>query len=158
DRMLKRNLEQLQCVFLLQREGCIGRLKLPLFNRLRGLDSMLQKKILHEILVLLRDTLRERAVRHALLVLDREILWNEHVDAVRFAVDVIVDPFQLTLEQIRRETGRSEYSETPGAAHSSHHVPAVAEGQQREIDAEHFANRCIHSVKPPKNGVNSVHD
>ena len=111
---------------------------------------MLRKKLAHEILVLRWDALRERAVRHALLILDREVLRNKHVDAVRLAVDLIVDPFQLTFELIRRETCRSKYSETAGSADGGHHVPAVAESQQREIDAKHFAYRCFHSGSPPK--------
>src|SRR5271166_51572 len=95
--------------------------------------------------MLLRDALDERARRDTLFVFDREVLRNKDVDAVGLTVDMIVDPFQLEVKLIDRESGRSKHSETAGSADSSHHVAAVAEGHQREIDAEHFANGCFHS-------------
>jgi len=142
--MAKRGLEQPQRVLGLKRHRRIGRPDSPSLNRLRRLYSVPGEKLTHEILVLLRDVLDQRACGGALVVLDREILRDEHVDAVGLAIDVIVDPLQFELELIERERGCAQHAETARPADASHHVAAVTESQQREIDAEHLADRCLH--------------
>src|SRR5579859_1740790 len=49
--------------------------------------------------------------------------------------------------------GGSEHSETSGAAHRRHHVPAMAEGKQWKFDAEHLANRRFHGCVYSCRGV-----
>ena len=49
----------------------------------------------------------------------------------------------------RREGGRAQYAETAGLADRRDHVAAMAEGDQREIDAQHFADRIFHLIGFP---------
>ena len=141
DRMTECNLDELERVLLLHRERRIGRTHVPLLERLRRLDIVLREQVAHEILMLLRNALRELAVRHALLVLDRQILRNKHVDAVGFSVNVIVDPLQFLFELSRREAGRAEHAETARATHRRDHVTAMSEG-------EATGNRCRTFCRP----------
>ena len=71
---------------------------------------------------------------HALGQLD---LGRHHeVDAVGLAVDVVVDPLQLHLELVGREVERAEHAHAAGPAHRGDDVAAVAEGEDREFEAE----------------------
>ena len=69
---------------------------------------------------------------------------HDDVDAVGLAVDVLVDPVQLDLELLGREGERAEHAEAAGLAHRGDDVAAVAEGEDRELDAELVADRCTH--------------
>ena len=63
---------------------------------------------------------------------------HDDVDAVRLAVDVLVDPVELDLELLGRERERAEHAEPAGLAHRGDDVAAVAEGEDRELDPEHL--------------------
>ena len=66
------------------------------------------------------------------------MLRNQNVDAVGFAIDVIVDPFQFFFQGLGAESRAAQYTETAGAANGCYHVAAVAEGKQREFRANEF--------------------
>src|SRR3954447_10480549 len=68
------------------------------------------------------------------------VLGNEDVDAVRLAVDVVVDPGELHLERLRREARATEDTEAACPAHRSDHVATVAEGEQREVDTDELTH------------------
>jgi hypothetical protein len=74
----------------------------------------------------------------------RDVFRNQDVDAVRLAVDMIVDPFQLLLDGIRRMRRRTQHAKAAGAAHGRNHVAAMAEGKQGKLDSQHVANRRFH--------------
>ena len=61
---------------------------------------------------------------------------HHEVDAVRLAVDVLVDPLQLDLELFGREVQRAEHAHAAGPADRGDHVAAVAEREDREFEAE----------------------
>jgi uncharacterized membrane protein len=63
---------------------------------------------------------------------------------------VVVDPAQLLLELIRSERHPAEDTEPTRIAHRGDDVTAVAEGEQRELDAELLADLCFHrtSMRP----------
>ena len=65
------------------------------------------------------------------------VLGDQHVDAERLAAGVILDPAHLLAHRFRRVGGGPEHAEPARPAHRRHHVAAVAEGQKRELDAEH---------------------
>ena len=69
---------------------------------------------------------------------------HHHVDAVRLAVDVLVDPPQLELELLGAEGERAEHAQSPGPAHRGGDVSAVGEGEDGELDAEHLAQAVLH--------------
>ena len=65
---------------------------------------------------------------------------HQQVDAVGLAAHVVVDPGELHVERLRRVPDRAENAEAAGVRDRRHHVPAVAEGDQRELAAEHVAD------------------
>src|SRR3954447_20428883 len=79
------------------------------------------------------------------------MLGDEDVDAVRLAVDVVVNPRELDLERLRREARATEDTEAAGAADRGDDVAAVAEGEQREVDTDKVADDVHrHSMEPPE--------
>jgi hypothetical protein len=56
---------------------------------------------------------------------------HDHVDAVRLAVHVVVDPLELHLELFRGEVEGAQHAHPSGAADGRDDVPAVAEGEDR---------------------------
>jgi hypothetical protein len=75
-----------------------------------------------------------------LVVADRQ----QQVDTVGLAVDLFVDPGQVDLEGARAVAGRAEDPEAAGVGDGRDDVPAVAEGEDRELDPEAVADsvRC----------------
>jgi hypothetical protein len=63
------------------------------------------------------------------------MLRNQNVDAVGFAVDVIIDPFQFFFQRFGAESCSAQHAETACAAHGSHHVTAMTEGEKRKFRA-----------------------
>src|SRR5437763_3703827 len=76
------------------------------------------------------------------------VLRYQDVDAVRLAVDVVVDPGELHLERLRREARAAEDTETTCAAHRGDHVATVTEGEQREVDTDEVAHD-VHAGQYP---------
>jgi hypothetical protein len=54
---------------------------------------------------------------------------------------MLVDPAQLHVEVVGVVAARPEHPEAAGVGDGGHHVPAVAEGQERELDPEQVADR-----------------
>ena len=71
---------------------------------------------------------------------------HREVDAVGPAADVVVDPGELDLQLFGVEGERAEDAEPAGLADLHHHVPAVGESEQRELDAEGVANGRFHGA------------
>ena len=65
---------------------------------------------------------------------------HEQVDAVRLALDLVVDPGQLDVQRLRRVADGTEHAEPAGIGDRRDHVAAVAEGDQWELAAQHVAN------------------
>src|SRR3954468_17392543 len=68
------------------------------------------------------------------------VLRDEDVDAVRLAVDVVVDPGQLNLQRLRGEPRAAENAEAARPADRGDDVATVAEGEQREVDTDQVAD------------------
>ena len=101
----------------------------------------------------------ERLLRHHLLQLGQQragvleagtdVRRRDHdVDAVRLAVDVLVDPLQLELELLGRERERAEHADATGVRHRGHDIAAVAEREDRELDPEPLAQFVVHECFP----------
>ena len=76
------------------------------------------------------------------LVLGRD----DDVDAVGPVADVLVDPGELHLELLGGEGDGPEDADAPGVGHGGHHVAAVGEGEDGELDAEPVADLGVHGV------------
>jgi DNA repair protein SbcD/Mre11 len=74
------------------------------------------------------------------LVLRRE----EEIDSVGASLHLLVDPGEVDVELLRCVRDPSEYTETTGVRHGRHDVAAVTEGEDRELDTQHFTHRCSH--------------
>jgi len=107
----------------------------------RKLDVVFLQEIAGEVAVLRRDARLQALPGDVLLACGRDVFGDQHVDAIGLAVGVIVDPFQLPLQRLRRMRGRAEHAEAAGAADGGHHVAAMAEGEQGKLDAQHVADR-----------------
>ena len=76
----------------------------------------------------------------------RRLHRHHHVDAVRLAAHVLVDPVQLELELVGREGERAEHAHAAGVGDRGDDVAAVREGEDRELDAEHLGETVLHGV------------
>ena len=142
DRVLERDLDLLAALLVHPTEQALG----PVFlGELRHV--VLGQELVDPVAVLLRDHLLE-LLAHPLRVelAGARVLRRHHdVDAVRLAVDVLVDPVQLDLELVGRERQRAEHAEAARLAHRGDDVAAVAEREDRQVDAEHFARTGLHA-------------
>src|SRR5207249_11318711 len=118
----------------------VGRLALREGRHLVALEDLLD-----EAAVALRDHLLEdRLVEPALLGAGVRLRHHD-VDAIGLPAHVLVDPAELHLELLGGGEGeRAEDAEAAGLAHRRHHVAAVAEGEDRELDAEGVADAGAH--------------
>ena len=101
--------------------------------------AVLPQRLFDEVAVRLRDhrlELRQIAARRRRR--------HHHIDAVRLAIDVLVDPVELDLELLRRKRQRAKHAHATGAADRSDDVTAVAEREDRKLDAELFADARLH--------------
>jgi hypothetical protein len=57
---------------------------------------------------------------------------------------MVVDPRQLFVQPVRRERRRPKHPEPACVGDGGHHVSAVAEGEEREIDTELLTNGWLH--------------
>src|SRR6185312_17399838 len=97
-----------------------------------------------EAVVPVGDLCRDVARRGTRRGADREVLRNEQIDSVRSRIDVRVDPVQLGLELRGRQAGGAEHAEATRLADGDDHVAAMAEGEQRKVDAEHRCKPVVH--------------
>ena len=90
-------------------------------------DVVLRQHLLDEVAVLGRDHLLELVLEVFGLEAFGELHLGRHheVDAVRLAVDVLVDPLQLDLELFGREVQRAQHAHAAGATHRGDHVAAM---------------------------------
>ncbi len=63
---------------------------------------------------------------------------DDKINAVGFAVDVLVQPVQLDLEALRRVTRGAQHAHAASLADFGDDVTAMAESEQRKFDAEAF--------------------
>ena len=109
--------------------------------------SVVGQQLTAEIQVFLRNHRLEhlgeligRHVRvHALV-----LIGDDDVDAIGVVTDVLVDPVQLDFELFGGESDGAQHAEATGLAHRDDDVPAVGEGENRELDAELVADRGVH--------------
>src|SRR2546428_9316759 len=141
--MTKRSLQELQCNFFLKREASARTMSSFRLARLGNFDAVPRQKVAHKILMLLRDALGERVRGYIFFVLNGKIFGNEHINPVRLAIDVIVDPLQLKLKLIRRKRSRTKDAKAACPTDGCHHITTVAERHQREVDTEYHTKGCF---------------
>ncbi len=73
---------------------------------------------------------------------------HDQVDAVRPVADLRLDPGEVDLQLLGRVGDRAEHTEAAGLRHRGDHVAAVAEGEDRELDVEHFGGGGLHGRLP----------
>ncbi|MGX1336818.1 hypothetical protein AB7M73_002078 [Bradyrhizobium japonicum] len=61
---------------------------------------------------------------------------------------MIVDPFQLAFERVGRVHRGTQHAKAAGTADGGNDVAAMAEGEQRELDAQHVTDRRFHGSLP----------
>ncbi|MGY4593978.1 hypothetical protein ACVWXL_001724 [Bradyrhizobium sp. GM22.5] len=102
DRVVERDLQQLQ------RGPAIERLRLVVGDLGgREFDVVFLQEIARVVAVLLWHARLKALPGDVLLARSRDVFGDQHVDAVRLAVNVLVDPSQLAFERIRRVHGRT---------------------------------------------------
>ncbi len=101
-------------------------------------DAVLVEHPLDEVAVLLRDHLLEHGVHLADVHTGDGLGLGRHddVDAVRAAADLALDVAEGRRELVRREPHRTQDSHATGLADLDDDVRHVAEGEEREVDAE----------------------
>ena len=87
----------------------------------------------------LRLELHRVELAHALV-----LAGDDDVDAVGVVADVLVEPLQLDLELLGREADGAEHADAAGVGDGGHHVAAVGEGEDRELDPEAVADLGVH--------------
>jgi hypothetical protein len=102
-------------------------------------DLVLLHQVVHELLVLRRDHVLQRRK-----VAARDCGRHYDIDAVRLPVDVLVDPLQLDLQLLCAERQRTQHAHASGAADRRHHVAAVAERKDRELNPEFVRKSRFH--------------
>ncbi len=114
---------------------------------------MVAQEVLDELAVLLRDhrpqirlELGGIELAHALVVAG-----DDDVDAVRTVADVLVDPVEFDLELLGTEPDRAQHPEPTRLRHCCHHVAAVGEREDRELDPELPGHFGLHVVSPVAN-------
>jgi hypothetical protein len=111
-----------------------------------GFDTASAQQVRHEGAMLGRHQCGDRLGAGPGLY--RLMFRNQNIDAVGPAVDMIVDPFQLLFQRLRRETRAPQNAKTAGAAHRRHDIAAVAEGEQRKLgpnELGHFERHGFNS-------------
>jgi hypothetical protein len=110
----------------------------------RELDAMSLEEVAGEVTVFGRNPSLQAPPGDIVLTRSRDVFRDQHVQAVGLAVDVIVDPLQLLLDGLGRMCRGAEHAEPSGPAHGGDDVAAMAEGEQRKLDAQHLADRRLH--------------
>ena len=73
------------------------------------------------------------------------VLARDHdVDAVGVVADVLVEPGQLGLELLGAEAHGPEHAEAAGVGDGGHHVAAVGEGEDGELDPQPSTQFVLH--------------
>ena len=119
---------------------------------------VLGEHLLDELPVPLRDHRRELLGRRLLAARADVVGRHDEVDAVRLAVDVVVDPVQLDLELLGGEREGAEDAEAAGAADRGDDVAAVREREDRELDAELVTDGCAHRCSRIDENLGTVAD
>src|SRR5687768_3440595 len=84
--------------------------------------------------------------RRTALLLAYVLLRHHHVDTVRFAGRVRVEPRELELELFGCKGDRAQYAEASCTCHSGHHVTAVTKSEDRELNAQLFGESSLHAA------------
>ena len=112
-------------------------------------DAVVGEHLLDELAVLGCDHLFELRLEvlgiHTFGQLD---LGRHHeVDAVRLAVNVLFDPFQLDLELVGREVQRAQHAHASRPGHRGDDIAAMAEGEDGDVEAEVAGELRAHDAR-----------
>src|SRR3546814_12761557 len=69
-------------------------------------------------------------------------LRDQQVYAVRFTLDLFVDPIQLDFQSFRRQADSTQHAEAACVRHYRDHVAAERESEKREIDSR-LPETCV---------------
>src|SRR5262249_3153222 len=146
NRVLKRNLEELQGSCFLKRKARAW----PIARLLRSVaefNSVPVEKSSHELSMFSRDALGQRTRSHPALIFDRKVFRNQNVNTIGLAIDMTIDPLQFEIQLVRGKGRGPEYPETAGTADRRHDVAAVTECNQGEVHAQHFTDAGFHAER-----------
>jgi hypothetical protein len=102
--------------------------------------------VVDERLVLGGDQLADVVHREPALVGARVLRGHDQVDAVGAVADLVLDPREVDLELLLRVRDGAEHAEPAGLGDGRHHVAAVGEGEDGNVDAEHVGDRGLHGI------------
>ena len=102
--------------------------------------------------VLGRDEATHGLDRQAALVGALVASGHDQVDAVRAVADLGLDPVEVDLELLGAVRSGAQHAHPPGLGDRGHDVTAVAERQDRHVDAEHLGDGGAHG-QPPLSGA-----
>src|SRR5205085_9985164 len=107
--------------------------------------------VVDERLLLGRQELADGIAVDAPLVGARVLGGEQEVEPVGPAVGLLLDPREVDLQLVGGMAHRTQAAEPTGVGDGRHHVPAMAEGQDRELHAQHVADSGLHrfSSSPP---------
>src|ERR1700716_3384681 len=139
DRMPERGVEHLE------RALAIEGLRLVVGDaRRRQFDAVLVQEVAGEGAMFAGNPRLQAFPGDVLLARCRDIFGDQHVEPIRLAIDVIIDPFQFLLDGFGRMAGSAKHPETAGAADRGYHVAAMAKREQRKFNSQHVADRRFH--------------
>ena len=105
------------------------------------------EQVVEERLVLGRDHGGELVLRQSAFLPAGVLLRDDHVDPVTpVRSDLALDPGAVDLELFGRVCGDAEHAHATGLGDRGDDVAAVAEREDRELDAEHVADLGLHAV------------
>jgi uncharacterized protein (TIGR00369 family) len=91
-----------------------------------------------------RQQLDDVVERVAAALVARVLRRHDQVDAERQVADLALDPRQVDLELLGRVGDRTQHPEAARLRHRRHHVAAVGEGEDRQLDPEQVGDGGAH--------------
>ncbi len=124
-----------------RRERCVGVLRSPSGLRLvvGGLGNLVAfEQFGYELPVPVGDHCRDVRGLQPTLTIAGVLGGHDEVHSIGVIADLFFDPGQVDFQLVVAEGHCTENTHATGLRHGHHHVPAVAEGQNRELDTEHL--------------------
>jgi len=106
---------------------------------------VLGEKMQHEIDLSLWQEVRDALGAACDLALFRG---KQDINAIRLVADLLLDPLKLNFELLWRERDRAEDAEAARLADLRDHIAAMAERENRKVDAQLLRDGGFHGASP----------